>query len=280
MARKFNYYDRRKLLQAQQSGESNSDLKTKFGIKDDRTLFRHLKLAEQEDQSRLVKMEIIKDALLGHHAEIRALIEQWKNTPRTPRPDEVYPGTISPVDTIKANPIFLSLREHLPFPTLWKNHLIYVNKLDDYIARCNNLREEVAKKVKKWNGVEDVLENVAQPILRTVAEGESAIKLKPYEFKAFEHSNYPDKTMIYAEDMPIFTVSKETDSAYSEKQYQDYSETLLTGETGTNLVALFGELKNDLEPKIKDSLQEILLRRDYIMYTCKLCPGQPRLLRK
>ena len=280
MARKFNYYDRKKLLEAQQSGESNSDLKRKFEIKDDRTLFRHLKLAEQEDQSRVVKVEIIKDALLGHHAEIRALIDQWKNNCRTPRPDEVYPGTSSPMDTIKANPIFISLRDHLPFPTLWNNHLVYVKKLDDYIAGCNNLREEVAKKVENWNGVKDVLENVAQPILRQIAEGESAIKLKPYEFKPSEQSNYPDKTVINAEGIPIFTVSKETDSAYIEKQYQDYSEALLAGETGTNLVALFSELKNDLEPKIKDSLQEILLRRDYIMYTCKLCPGQPRLLRR
>lgn len=184
------------------------------------------------------------------------------------------------MDAIKANPIFLSLRDHLPFPALWKNHLAYVKKLDDYIAGCNNLRKEVAKKVKNWNGVEDVLENAAQPILRDIAEGESAIKFKPYEFKPSEQSNYPDKTMINAEDMPIFTVLKETDFAPIKKQYLDYSEALLAGETGTNLVALFGELKNDLEPKIKDSLQEILLRRDYIMYTCKLCPGQPRLLRK
>jgi len=268
------------LLEAQQSGESNSDLKRKFGIKDDRTLFRHLKLAEQEEQTRLVKVEIIKDALLDHHAEIRTLIEQWKNTPRTPRPDEVYPVTLSPVDTIKANPIFISLRDHLPFPTLWHNYSVYVKKLDDYIAGCNNLREEVKKKVKNWNGVEDVLENVAQPILRQISEGESDNKLKPYEFKPSEQSNYPEKTVISAEDMPIFTVSKETDSAYIKKQYQDYSQTLLAGEAGTNLVALFSELKNDLEPKIKDSLQEILLRRDYIMYTCKLCPGQPRLLRR
>ena len=280
MAKKINYYDRKKLLEAHLGGESNSDLKTKFGIKDDRTLFRHLKLAEQEEQTRLVKVGIIKDALLNHYAEVRVLIDQWKNTSRTPRPDEVYPGTSSPMDAIKVNPIFISLRDHLPFPTLWHNYLVYVKKLDDYIAGCNNLREEVAKKVKNWNGVKDVLENVAQPILRKIAEGESAIKLKPYEFKPSEQSNYPDKTVINAEGIPTFTVSKETDSAYIEKQYQDYSEALLAEETGTNLVALFSELKNDLEPKIKDSLQEILLRRDYIMYTCKLCPGQPRLLRR
>ena len=280
MARKFNYYDRKKLLEAQRGGESTSDLKRTFGVKDDRTLFRHLKLAEQEEQSRVVKVEIIKDALLGHHAEIRALIDQWKNTSRTPRPDEVYPRTSSPMDAIKANPIFISLRDHLPSPTLWNNYSVYVKKLDDYIAGCNNLRKEVEKEVKNWNGVEDVLENVAQPILRKMAEGESAAKFKPYEFKPSEQSNYPDKTVINADDMPIFTVLKETDSAHNKKQYQDYSQTLLAGETGTKLVSLFGELKNDLEPKIKDSLQEILLRRDYIMYTCKLCPGQPRLLRK
>ncbi len=280
MVKKYNYYDRKKLLEAQRSGESTSDLKRKFGIKDDRTLFRHLKLAEQEEQTRLVKVEIIKGALVDHHAEIRTLIEQWNNTPRTPRPDEIYPQTLSPVDTIKANPIFISLRDHLPFPTLWRNHLVYVKKMDDYIARCNDLRKEVEKEVKSWNGVEDVLENVAQPILRDIAEGEAAIKLKPYEFKPSEQSNYPDKTVINAEGLPIFTVLKGTDPAPIEKQYQDYSETLLAGETGTNLVALFSELKNDLEPKIKGSLQEILLRRDYIMYTCKVCPGQPRLLRR
>ena len=280
MVKKFNYYDRKKLLQAQLGGESNSDLKRKFGIKDDRTLFRHLKMADQEEQSRVIKVEIIKGALTGHHAEIRALIEQWKNNFRTPRPDEVYPGTISPVDSIKADPIFITLKDHLPFPTLWHNHLVYVKKLDDYIVRCNNLREEVENEVKNWKEVKDVLENAAQPILRDIAEGEPAIERKPYEFKPSEQSNYPDKTVINAEDMPIFTVSKETDSAYIEKQYQDYSQALLEGETGTNLVSLFSELKNDLEPKIKDSLQEILLRRDYIMYTCKLCPGQPRLLRK
>ena len=168
----------------------------------------------------------------------------------------------------------------MPFPTLWRNYLVYVKKLDDYIAGCNNLREEVAKKVKNWNEVKDVLENVAQHILRIIAEGESAIKLKSYEFKLSKQSNYPGKTMLNAEDISIITISEESDPAYVEKQYQDYSKALLTGEIGTNLAVLFSELKNDLEPKIKDSLQEILLRRDYIMYTCKLCPGQPRLLRK
>ena len=280
MAKKFNYYDRKKLFEAQLGGDSNSDIKRKFGIKDDRTLFRHLKLAEQEEQARLVKVEIIKDALLDHYAEIRVLIEQWENTSRIPRPDEVYPGTSSPMDAIEANPIFIPLRDHLPFPTLWHNYFVYMKKLDDYIAGCNKLREEVAKTVNNWNEVKDVLENVAQPMLRKIAEGESDSKIKPYKFIASEHSNYPDQTMINAEGIPIFTVSKEIDSAYIEKQYQDYSDALLAGETGTNLVALSGELKNDLEPKIKDSLQEILLRRDYIMYTCRLCPGQPRLLRR
>ena len=134
--------------------------------------------------------------------------------------------------------------------------------------------------LKNWKEVKDVLENVAQPILRKIAEGEYDNKLKHYEFKQSEQFNYPDKTVINVEDISIFTILNNDEFEYIEKQFQDYSETILAGETGVNLVALFDELKNDLEPKIKDSLQEILLRRDYIMYTCRLCPGQPRLLRK
>jgi hypothetical protein len=34
-----------------------------------------------------------------------------------------------------------------------------------------------------------------------------------------------------------------------------------------------------LGDNLRDTLQEILLRRDYIIYTCRLCPGQVRQLR-
>lgn len=65
--------------------------------------------------------------------------------------------------------------------------------------------------------------------------------------------------------------------AYTE-QYKALSDRILKSELANNLVVMFSELKA-LEPKIRDSLREALLKRDYIMYTCRFCPGQPRLPR-
>ena len=84
MAKKLNFYDRRKLLEDRDKGLSNSEMKRRFGITDDRTLRRHLKLAEQEQEATAVKTEILKEAIRDHLAELRQLIENWKAGFRIP----------------------------------------------------------------------------------------------------------------------------------------------------------------------------------------------------
>ena len=49
-------------------------------------------------------------------------------------------------------------------------------------------------------------------------------------------------------------------------------------EADSDLKSLLEQLKS-IEIKLHESLQEIQLRQDHIVYTCKLCPGQARLLR-
>lgn len=61
-------------------------------------------------------------------------------------------------------------------------------------------------------------------------------------------------------------------------QYEALSDQVMGSEVGASLINRFNDLKA-LELKMHESLKEILLRSDYIMYTCKLCPGQARLLR-
>ena len=51
-----------------------------------------------------------------------------------------------------------------------------------------------------------------------------------------------------------------------------------SAESDSEIKRLLDDLKA-LGAKLHGSLQEVLLRRDHIMYTCKLCPGQPRLSR-
>ncbi|GAI54471.1 unnamed protein product, partial [marine sediment metagenome] len=70
----------------------------------------------------------------------------------------------------------------------------------------------------------------------------------------------------------------EVNNEFYEKECRELLDLVLKGETVTNFLTLFDDLSY-LETKIHNYLEEILLRRDYILYTCNLCPGEPRLLR-
>jgi len=85
-------------------------------------------------------------------------------------------------------------------------------------------------------------------------------------------SVHPDRVLL-----EIFN-QHEVNKEFYEKECLELLYSCLEGETVANLLTLFDDL-HYLEPKIHNSLEEILLRRDYILYTCNLCPGEPRLLR-
>jgi len=286
MAKKLTIFDRRKLLEARERGLTDSEIKAQFGITDDRTLRRHLKLAEQEQEARLVKIEMLKDALASHLGEVRTLLEQWKNALRKPQFDEVYPGTPSPTGNIEASPLFNSLREHLPFPTLWRNFSSYAKKMDEYITGIKNLRKEIEEEIKNWQNVQDATTNATQPILKRILDKALGKKIKDYHFKGWtsykdlEKKELADVGSFMVDDIKVLEASDLTSRRKKQydKLYQEISDQTLANQTTVQLITLYNDLK-PLEVKIHEDLQEILLRRDYIMYTCSLCPGQPRLVR-
>lgn len=274
MAKKINYFVRKKILESQRAGSSNTDLKREFNIKDNRTLTRHLKMAEQEEQLRTVQIDIIKQAIEAHHKDIHKLIQQWKTNMRTHRPDEIYPSVVIPNKDLKDDPIFPCLKDHLPDRKLWFAYSEYERMLEELFNQCLDLRVQVAQNVGKWEGVVSITENVAQPILRRSAEGEVNKDEQPYTPKISTINTTPDTTIVEADGIKVFTISSQSDVKRIEKLYQEYSNQLI------KISALYHELRDVLEPNIKNSLQEILHRRDYIMNICRLCPGQPKLLRK
>lgn len=235
MAKRLSYYDRKRLFEAMQSGLSNTKLKDKFGIADNRTLSRHLRMAEQEEEAKVVKMEILKDALVDHLAEVRTLIGKWKGSLSTPGVDSMYfdmPPT--PTQNIEANPLFGSLKGHLPFPTLWRNYANWKTKVRAYIDGCQKVMREIGETEKR---------SVTEDIFK-VWGAESTTK-------AIGLSE-PLKRM--------------------RKKYREVAE------ADSDLKTLLEQLK-PIEIKLHESLQEIQLRHDHIVYTCKLCPGQARLSR-
>jgi len=281
MSKRLTYADRKKMLEARDRGLTDAGIKTQFGFTDDRTLKRHLRLAEQEQEARLVKVEILKDALAGHLAEIHSLIEQWQSIVAVPPIHEVSPEIISRTRQIESNPLFKSLKEHLPSPTLWRNYAIWDNKRKEYIIGCEKLMRDIKEEAGKWEKARRVTESFSEPILKRLHEKVVEKNPKTHRFeKRVEYRDEQGKPVPEFETLVVDgrkTIEANDALAYSGR-YEALSDRVMGSEVGAGLIGHFNELKS-LELKIHESLQEILLRHDYIMYTCKLCPGQARLLR-
>ncbi len=227
---------RRMLLDMEEKGLSDREIREKYGIADNRTLRKHLGLAEKEREVREARIRILADNQAQHLAEIRTTIEQWKNSLETP-----WFGTISfetgsrPTGGLEHNPLFNSLREHLPFPTLWRNYSSWTDKVENYIDSCRRLLEETRKEAI----------NSPDPEINKIASDIGSI--------------HTAKALALVQ--PLHEMMR---------KYKTQAESQLT--TLSDEIRALGD-------KLRDSLQEIQLRRDYIVYTCKLCPGQLRPLR-
>lgn len=295
MARKLTIFDREKLLKARERGLTDSEIKAQFGITDDRTLRRHLKLAEQEEKARVVKTEILKDALRDHLAEMRQLIENWKAGIGI-QPVNVHPDAMaSSVTFIQSNRLFDGLRSHLPFPSLWRDYNQWETKYKSYIANCQKLREEIQKQAStqmKLDFASDssnfshftsglmywILDHVQNKLERKDMK-EVEFHWKDLKISVKEGVLKGKQMFGYPKGRELLEIINQPDinTGFYERECKALLDFCLSCESVANLIVLFDDV-NALGPKIHNSLEEILLRRDYILYTCDLCPGKPRLL--
>ena len=275
MVKKITYFDRKKMFEAREKGLSDAQIKAQFGIKDKRTLDRAMKLAQQEQQISVVRLQILKDALVDHLGEIRSLIEEWLGHLRVPLPGEIRELTLSPASDLENYPLFGSLREHLPVPTLWRAYSIWANKVNEYVNLCKKVTEQCSQEVGKLEGVRRTTDSFARPILELL---NNKIEGKTVKNHKFERKQYfkeeSGERMLDFETLTVdgHEVLEATRALAYTDQYKALSDRILKSEMANNLVVMFGELKA-LEPKIRASLSEVLLKRDYIMYTCRFCPG-------
>jgi len=288
MVKKLTIFDRRKLLEARQRGLTDSQIKAEFGITDNRTLKRHLKLAEQEYEARLVKAEILKDALTSHLAEVRSLIEEWGSARRAPEIYQVYKDTGVPTQTIEANPLFESVKEHLPFPTLWRDYSAWKKKIGEYINSCKELRRKIRE---SWKiGETELAFSFEEPIIRAMTTAETKFWYSLHVVVGHDLADLGYQSLVVNQHETVTGRKIEPSSnfyllehdkckkAILPTEYQKVAAQLLKSDLVAQLNQLLLDIK-DVEANLHNSLQEILLRRDYIMYTCRLCPGQPRLVR-
>ncbi len=121
-----------------------------------------------------------------------------------------------------------------------------------------------------------------QPILKRLTDEAQGKQPKPhsynkevYYYREEHGEKTPEKETLLVDGIETLEA---TDALACERLYRTLSDNTLNSETAIKMINCFNQLEA-LMPKVHESLQEILLRRDYIMYTCRMCPGQPRLLR-
>jgi len=296
MAKKLNSNDRRRLLEARESGLTDSAIKARFGITDDRTLRRHLKLAEQEQEIRLVKTEILKKALGDHLAELRQLIENWKAGIGI-QAVTTFPSVMTDCMAFPhSNRLFGCLKSHLPFPMFWRDYNQWETKYRLYIDNCAKLQEEIQREATTQTQLDFKDDSANLPhlssqlidwILRQVEYKLQKKSERGFEFNWKYFKVEIDKQPTEIRQMRVYPggqtllevlAQHEVNNEFYEKKCRELLYFCLKSGTVANLSTLLDDLHN-LEPKIHNSLEEILLRRDYILYTCDLCPGKPRLPR-
>jgi hypothetical protein len=281
MAKRLQYSDRKKLIEARNQGLSDAEIKRRFGFTDDRTLKRHLRLGEQEEEARSVKIEILKDALTSHLAEIRRLMEQWRSTVVVPLIYEVPLETVSQTLFFESDALFGSLKEHVPSPTLWRNHADWHNKLQEFVNGYEQLKKDMEEEAGKWGILRLVAKSFPTPILKRLHEKIMGQERKAHGFEKSVERIYLERKRVREFEIlfvdGLKTVEANDALAYRD-QYQALSDRIVGSTTAAHLINQYNDLKAT-GTKIDEYLRQILLRRDYIMYTCKLCPGQTRLLR-
>ena len=141
MPRKFTVEQRKRMLERLEHGATHLDIKTEFMIRDSRTLDKQLKQAREEQALRVARTEIIKESLRDHLAEVRSLIETWRSSLKAPSPPSFARYPLSTAEQYEQNRLFESIREHLPFPELWRtcpscqdtrNRFLSVGKMPTY----------------------------------------------------------------------------------------------------------------------------------------------------
>lgn len=212
----------------------------------------------------------------GHINEIRKLIEHWRDSLRTPSIEEVYPGTLPLPQAFEDQPLFDSLNAHLLSPSLWQDYSKWARKENDYIVDCQNLAKDIRKHEANWKTIRRITDSFERPIFKHISEKAEGKQPKAYRFE--KRTFYRDEQGKKIPDFETLQIDGhdvlDADDALACKEaYEKLSTRILRSQEVAVLIELFKDLRT-YEPKIRKSLDRILLRRDYILHKCKLCPGE------
>lgn len=252
-------------------------------------------LAKQSGQVLQGMDPIVAKAQEEHLSEIRSLIEKWKERLHTMTirnaclsdPNSV----VIPLEllleqyqshtyNVEINPLFGSLKEHLPFPMLWQDYSAWLKNEFDYFHNCESLTKQIADRITRCQEVLMLGKDFVGPIIdcvNTTVLGYDNPGL--FNFRSESRTNIEDELGDIIPHCEVLFVNGHWQVLYAQdalacsESYRAICDYFMDSEIVTNVITLFKECKA-LEARAQEALQEILLRRDYINYNCRLCPAQ------
>jgi hypothetical protein len=280
MSKRLQYSDRKELMKTRNEGLSDSELKSKFGLKDDRTLKRLIRMGEQEEEARSVKAKIMEGALINHYDEIGNVLKMLQTTVRIPMIYEVSTETTQRKSIVESNVLFKSTKKHLPNASLWRNYSDWVNNLETFVNNYNHLKKDIEDKAEKWGAFRIVTNAFSIPIMmRLCKKADDQQYIHAFD-KTITPLQLPDKTYIDMEMLGVDAnnVLAAKDTQPYQSRYQELSDRVIRSTIGIQVINQYNNLK-ELGASIDTYLNAIIIRRDYITYDCDLCPGQMGSLR-
>ena len=167
------------------------------------------------------------------------------------------------------------VKEHLPFPKLWQDIDEILSKYARYSTDCENLAEEIRNEGKDWPV--EIEKDFERPFFNYIDREEWKEEHPGGEYVEIEWKSEGNRLIAgfhfgssYEKLWDILSMENPLD--YVDK-YKEMSTRFEDGNTVTDLTSQCREL-NSLIQQISLTLDKILARRDYALYTCQLCPGQ------
>ncbi|MFZ1915541.1 MAG: hypothetical protein WAU55_10795 [Dehalococcoidales bacterium] len=234
---------------------------------------------------------LIEEAQKEHMAEIRGLIEEWRDRLYTPAIAETVPDYHHSISDVQHNHLFEHLKEHLPSPTLWLNYTIWADGIGHYLFNCKQLIDDIKRDHGLWDtgyridrgelvwvGTEHYA--FGKPILKRISD--TALENRKIDHDiTFEDFLVDDDqgekkisgevgedTKTYVMYVDTIPVGRCLNKQLANETYKTASDYHL--KEAEYVVILFRELKS-LQDKIHKEVEEVLAYQDYRWYTCKFC---------
>jgi len=202
-----------------------------------------------------------------HLTEMGSLIECWRNVLVTPTMDQIFERTLLSMREAEKLSLFACLREHIPNQELWITYNRYIKMSEQYLHGVLSLENTTLNDICKWRGVEEVTDIAFHPIFQRVIATSKGIDA--YEHKFNETPASTEGTYWMAADGCDVLRAKGTEGL--QKRYARYSREMSKSSAVAKIIKRYTKILK-LENRLKQYLEDVLHRRDYVFHSCAICP--------